>query len=462
MEQFNTCKVLSDWVSAFHFDSSNIALADSARFRILDYIISSVAGLKVNNAYNHAVERVMYSFGGNQQSSVLFCKRKVPAPFAAYMNASYGHGADLDDGHKTANGHPGVAVIPAVLALAEAEGSPCNDIYEAIISGYEVYIRVSNAIQPSALQRGFHGTGVVGAVAASAACAKLLHLDKNQIFQAISYGTVQASGLFEVSESGQMTKPVNPANACHTGVISALMARTGIHAPDIPFEGVKGFYKAFSGAPNLEEITNGLGQKLLIDTSYVKLYPACRHLHPVVDAGAILRKQEAFRLDKISRIVINTYPNSILVTGHIKKPVSADEGKFSMTYALAKSLLNGTYTLEDLDSCRNMDLETETLIDKMEIISNPAYENKEKHIRGCKVELYMTDEQKLEASVPLPKGDPEIPLTEQDILGKTAVCCEGIYDKKTQEKIYRCIVQDEKFLLSSLFDLLHCYNNMEG
>lgn len=460
MEQINTCKVLADWTAAFDLNHTDKDYKHSVRFRILDYVISAVAGLKVNNDYNHMAERVMYGFGGNEQSSVLFCHKKVPAPAAAYMNATYGHGADLDDGHKTANGHPGVAVIPAVLALAESESRPDKSIYEGILTGYEIYIRVSNAIQPSALQRGFHGTGVVGAVAASAACAKLLGLDADKIHQAISYGAVQASGLFEVSESGQMTKPVNPANACRTGIISALMAREGIRAPVHPFEGVKGFYKAFSGNSQVEEITSGLDDQLLIDTSYVKLYPACRHLHPVVDAGAVLRKMDDADLNQIKSIRITTYPNSILVTGNIRKPVSADEAKFSMTYALAKALQNGTYTLDDLEDCENMGPETSGLIDKMEIIPDSFYENKQDHIRGCHVALIMENGQVLETSRLLPKGDPETPLTEADMMGKMSACCNGIYDRTVQSDIQKCIMQDETLDLSHLFQILHQYTNM--
>lgn len=460
MEQINTCKVLGDWTAAFDLNDTVKDYGNSVRFRILDYVISAIAGLKVNNDYNHMVERVMYGFGGNEQSSVLFCEKKVPAPAAAYMNASYGHGADLDDGHKTANGHPGVAVIPAVLALAESEDRSNQSVYEGILTGYEIYIRVSNAVQPSALQRGFHGTGVVGAVAASAACAKLLGLDADKTCQAISYGAVQASGLFEVSESGQMTKPVNPANACRTGVISALMAREGIHAPIHPFEGVKGFYKAFSGNPHVEEITSGLGGPLLIDTSYVKLYPACRHLHPVVDAGAALRKMDDVNLNQIKSIKITTYPNSILVTGNIRKPVSADEGKFSMTYALAKALQNGTYTLDDLEDCKNMSPETSALIDKMEIIPDQFYENKEDHIRGCHVALIMEDGRMIEVSRLLPKGDPETPLTEADLMGKMSSCCKGIYGRSEQSDIYKCIMQDEILDLGHLFHILHHYSNI--
>lgn len=76
MEQINTCKVLGDWTAAFDLNDTDKDYGNSVRFRILDYVISAIAGLKVNNDYNHMVERVIYGFGGNEQSSVLFCEKK--------------------------------------------------------------------------------------------------------------------------------------------------------------------------------------------------------------------------------------------------------------------------------------------------------------------------------------------------------------------------------------------------
>lgn len=158
-----------------------------AKRRILDCIASAYAGRRVNKTFNKAVCEIFNRMGGTPSSTVLFSDQKLPAANAAFLNAAYVHGADLDDGHKTAMGHPGVTVIPPVFALAEARKSRVEDMIVAIAAGYETYVRVSNAVMPSLFSRGFHGTGVCGAISAGCACAKLLGYDAAGIHRALSF-----------------------------------------------------------------------------------------------------------------------------------------------------------------------------------------------------------------------------------------------------------------------------------
>lgn len=434
--------ILAHWIANFRLKDCKEEDVKQARLRILDLLISAAAGWRCNAAYNGIVKEVFFGLGGTPKSSVLFDTRKTSAATAAYLNATFGHGADLDDGHRIANGHPGVSLIPAVLALAESEERGFEEVCAAVLVGYEVYIRLSRALQPDLMHRGFHGTGVVGAVAASAACAKLLGLDEWQTHNALSFGAIQASGLFEVSESGQASKPINPANACRTGVESALLAREGADAPLAPFEGVKGMFHAFTDHPRPSEITDHLGEQLAIQSCYIKLSPACRHTHPSIDAGITLGKRNLIDPDKIDRIRIYTYPNAVYVTGSIAMPQDAAQAKFSMRYALAMALQHGRYSLKELEEAGREDPKTELLIQKMEIISDPAYEDKDKGIRGGRVELVFTDGRVDSCYVPVPRGELENPLQEGDITAKVDACCEGLLPPEQRAELFHAVMMD--------------------
>lgn len=445
--------VLASWISGFRLTSCSAREITDAKTRIFDLLISTAAGWKCNREYNLSVNSVFFSLGGVPESTVMFDGRKLPAPTAAYLNATYGHGADIDDGHRSANGHPGVALIPAVLALAEANHSSPEAILEGILVGYETYIRVSNAVQPRLLQRGFHGTGVIGAVAAAAACAKLLDLGPKQTHSAISLASVQASGLFEISESGQCAKPINPANACRTGIESALLARQGVAGPDAPFEGTKGLFKAFAGGADPEEITRGLGETLSIGTCYIKLSPACRHAHPSIDAGVELGRRRPIRPEEIRGIDIYTYPNAAFVTGKIAKPETEGEAKFSMRYALAMALQRGCYSFQELHEAGRLDGATCALIDKMVIHTDPAYENKAAHVRGGKVTIRFLDGTEETCYIPVPRGEQENPLRREDILRKTRSCCHGVLSESTQDALYDAVMT-KPFDLAEIMELM--------
>lgn len=446
-------RVLASWVAGFRLDLCSEQDLKDAKLRILDLLISSAAGWRCNMEYNQMVNAVAFPMGGVPESTVIFNGRKLPAPMAAYLNATYGHGADIDDGHRVANGHPGVSLIPAVLALAEANNCSSDAILESILVGYETYLRVSKAVQPALLHRGFHGTGVVGAVAAAAACAKVLGLDEDRTHNAISLASVQASGLFEISESGQSTKPINPANACRTGVESALLARQGVQAPENPFEGNKGFFKAFSGQANPEEIIRGLGGSLGIGSCYIKLSPACRHTHPSIDAGVELGRRRKIRSEEVEKIDLCTYPNAAFVTGKIANPVSEGEAKFSMRYALAKSLLKGRYSFEELREAGNGDPETADLISKMELTTDPSLEDKDANIRGGRVTVHFTDGTEETCFIRVPRGELENPLAPEDILRKMRSCCENVLSIPVQDDLYASVL-GVNFDLKKVMDLI--------
>ena len=89
------------------------------RLLILDFFAASYAGYRQNRAFNDAVEAVVLPQGGAEEATVFGSGRRLPAGKAAFLNALYAHGAELDDGSKKAMSHVGTHVIPAVFALAE-------------------------------------------------------------------------------------------------------------------------------------------------------------------------------------------------------------------------------------------------------------------------------------------------------------------------------------------------------
>jgi 2-methylcitrate dehydratase PrpD len=101
------------------------------------------------------------------------------------------HAFELDDYHN-AKLHPGAVVIPAALAIAEEINASGEKLLLAIAAGYEVMIRSSLALEPSAARlRGWHLTGACGPFGAAAACAVLLGLDAERTAWALGLAGVQ-------------------------------------------------------------------------------------------------------------------------------------------------------------------------------------------------------------------------------------------------------------------------------
>lgn len=446
---------LASYTEKLNYESLSDDVIKSAKLFILDFVLSAMAGYKINKNFGDALVNVYSELGGNEQSSVMFYNKKLSAVDAAFLNGAFGHGADIDDGHRSAQGHPGVVTIPAVLALAEAYGLKGKDIITAVVAGYEFFIRFGQTVNPYHVEKGFHTTGTMGTVAAGAAAAKVLGLSTEQIKNTLGFSCMQASGLLEVVESNQMAKVVNPGKAAANGVFAALLAKTDVKSPVNVIEGRKGFLNAFAPESNNNLLTEELGAEPRIKSAYIKPYPSCRHAHGAIDAAMILRQKEDFQISEIERVNIYVYPTSIKITGNIFEPKNVDEAKFSLKYNLAVALTKGGFTLKDLDVDNTMNEDILNVIRKTEIISDPSLENRELGIRGARVEIVMKDGSSNVSQVNLPKGDPETQVTNDDMMSKMASCAEGLFDKRRQEDIFKCINRiDEIEDIGMLFELL--------
>lgn len=237
----NVTEQLSDFAANLHSLPKHVV--EQTKMFIADYIAAVFAGYKVNTVVNSAVLSLIEEMGGAEQASVLFSSKKYPVSNAAFVNALYSHGADMDDGNKIAAGHIGIHVMSSVFALAETLMALWEDVFVAINVGYEIFNRVAGAAQPSLYNKGFHSTSIAGSIASAAACAKMLGLDAAGIYNAMSLGAIQANGLIIVDESGQSCKPINPANTARTGVVSAQLAAKGINCSRNPLESKKSGYK---------------------------------------------------------------------------------------------------------------------------------------------------------------------------------------------------------------------------
>lgn len=354
----------------------------------------------------------------------MFCQgRKYPARTAAFLNAVYGHGAELDDGNKQAAGHPGACVIPAVFALAETNGNTGEEVLEALATGYEAFIRISAAAQPGMIGRGFHATGMVGTLACAAAGARLCHLDAAGLEDALALACTMSGGLLTYGDSQPAVKPLNPGKAASNGLFAALLAREGIRGPAEALEGPNGWFHAVTDEVHPAFLAGA--DHLLLHDCYFKLYPSCRHTHCGIEAGVAMHKKLAGR--DIERIRIFIYPNAIRLAG-LRKPAFPDETKFSVPYTLACALLNGNYGIPDMDVAKASP-RILSLAEKVEMISDPSMENRLRGIRGARVEVRLNDGGILKETVLVPKGDPENPLTRDDLIKKMTDCTVFFHNK---------------------------------
>ncbi len=411
---------------------------NAAKDCLLDYLGVALAGSRQPQCTVIGTP-VLANDAGNQ-AAVWSFNTRASEPCAAFVNALMGHALDMDDGHRYANGHPGAVTIPPAIVMAEAAGRSGRKLLEAIVIGYEVFIRLGTAASPDLLQSGFHTTAAVGTFASAAVSAKLLGLQPNQVANALSLAGLQSAGLLEALSAGEMGKSFQVAKSAQSGVLAALLAEAGADGPGSVLEGPKGFFNAFAKKPcNSRSICEGLGAEFGITGVYFKQHAACRHIHSAVDALTHILDENDLKVDRIRSICVETYSVAKNLTGHL-----AGEGdtaaKFSTPLTMALYLIFGDLYPARYTKAYLHDSRVQELAKKINVTVNPDYDRPYPKQRPAQVTV-QTSDHIYRYEVKYAKGEPENPFTADELTEKFIRNASVVFSPEKVAEIRRIVTE---------------------
>jgi 2-methylcitrate dehydratase PrpD len=260
---------------------------------------------------------------------------------AAFVNGIAAHAFELDDFCQKL--HPGAVVIPAAMAVAEANNRNLGQLLAGIAVGYETMIRLSMALDPNqARLRGWHLTGVCGPQGAAAAASWLLWLGSEQTAWALGLGATQGSGLFAFNADGAMSKRFHPGRAAQSGVMAAELAARGFSGPTKVLETEDGsFLTAFSDHADGSRLLDGLGSRWELSTTNFKPFACCGSVHAYNDAAIAIRNKLGRSPLPGERVVTGLAKVVDVQCGYPYEPSTALFAQMSARYCIAVALLDG-------------------------------------------------------------------------------------------------------------------------
>ncbi len=354
-----------------------------------------------------AVRRVVESWQAAGKARIALGGTTCPAG-AALVNGTLAHCLDYDDTHVGATAHLSAPVWSATLAVGQQTGAEGRDMLAAFIAGFEVGARLGNGIGGVANLRGWHATGVFGALGAAVAAAVLLRLDEDGIARALGAAATQAGGL--TGSFGTHAKPFHAGKAAMNGVLAAELAAAGFEASTTLLEPENGLGGALvqDGSAAIGEIDFNDGWELLRNT--VKPYAACLLTHPVIDAARALAPEAADR--EPARIEVRVNPAAVRLAGK-PAPRTPLEGKFSLAFCTALGLagrpaVEGDFTAETL-----ADPGLRAVLARVEPVAEPGRDT-----RSAVLEVAWKDGGADRRETALARGNPGNPLSRAELDAK--------------------------------------------
>ena len=201
------------------------------------------------------------------------------------------------------------------------------------------------------------------------------------------------------------------------GWVAAQMGRLALPGPDDILSGKHGFLAAMTDTPHPEFLTEFSDGDYAIEGIYQKVHAACRHCHPAIDATLSLRKDHRFSLEQVEKIEVHTY--KLAVGSHDHTDIRGiSSAKLSTPFSVALALVKGRVGYADFNEDTLGDYWIKDITHKVIVLEDDDLTRRSPAVRGARVVLRLKDNEVYESQCLYPKGEPENPLSQQELEDK--------------------------------------------
>jgi 2-methylcitrate dehydratase PrpD len=403
---------------------------EKARQHVLDTIAAMVSGSQL--APGRMAIGYVASLGGEPESSIVNAPLRAPAVNAAFANGMLAHADETDDSHAPSRTHPGCAVIPAALAIAERTHTPGEEFLRAVVLGYDVCARVNYALGPDAFaatSRSTHSFG--GVFGAGAAAAALLGFDAARVRHLLSFCAQQASGVgCNVRDSEHIEKAFDFGGMpARNGVAAATMVAHGFTGVDDVFSGERNFFEAYAAEPNPSKLAAELGERFEILQTNIKKWSVGSPAQSALDAFSHL--MESAELDRSNIEAIRVH----LPTRSARTVDNAPMPDVNVQHLLALLLVDGNLTFGSVhDHGRMHDPAVRALRQKIELVSSEELMTARPR-RQAIVEIDLQDGRRLSHRTRAVRGTADNPMTQDEVEAKALDLLAGVLGVHKAKKL---------------------------
>lgn len=386
---------------------------------LIDYTSAIVGG---SGLWMDRISRILDNRFENGDYHTVGAEANSSLETALLTNGLLSHVAELDDGVIEGIIHPGAPIFTALLSVFQKKNMEWNLFVRAVTVGYEVACRIAESIQPGHKLLGYHASATCGTLGVAVALSVASRLNKEYIRQALSIALASSHGTLKVLEDGSELKPYNVSSAVINGFVAFQMAKAGFKGAEDPFDGEAGFFAQMADKVNYGKLIGNI-RDLCIFKAYFKPYASCRYTHPTIEAAMKIRESHGLEADEIEDIRISTYSIAIRHHDHTEVP-NVSSAKMCIPFGAAVSLLKGSGGIDAFCDRTVKDQHIKDLTRKVQVIEDERYSAQFPRKSIATMTVRTKDGNEYYATVDMPKGEPDNPMTREDLVLKLKQSCE--------------------------------------
>ena len=413
-----TTDTVTNSLSAYMSEAAKRPLPDDVAEKTKHHILDTLAAM-ISGSNLLAGQRALQfarAYGGKEISTVVASNIVCGPIEAALANGVLAHADETDDSHSPSQSHPGCAVVPAALAVAEQFGISGTQFLRAVALGYDIGSRVTMTLGGQKFEAeshwSTHSIAPLFGAAAAASCAA--GLNAQQMRWMLGYAAHQSSGLGlwnRDTEHIQKAFHFGGMNA-RSGVTSALLVQSGWTGVDDVFSGKDNFFLAYNPHADPSGLVDKLGERYEITRTNIKKWPVGSPIQAALDALEVLRQQGPFNAGQVQHVTVRLATDEAAIVNNREIP------DICLQHMLAVGLLDRTVSFVSAhDRARMKDPAVLKERGKINLVPDDELERL-MPLRVAILEITLADGTRLVRRVDNVRGTPENPMTREEVTAK--------------------------------------------
>jgi len=405
------------------------AVTERAKLHLLDTLAAIISGSQLlpgRRAISFAAAQ-----GGVPEACVIGSRVMTSAITAATANGMHGHSDETDDTYYLSLVHPGCSIVPAALAMAERERASGTALLRAVVLGYDLCARTSQALGLERFRSRGHSTHSFGGIFGSAAAAgAIARLDADRARYLLSYAAQQASGL---SCWARDTEHIE--KAFHFGGMPMVGMR--FTAVEDVFSGDRNFFEAFGSTARPERLAERLGREFEILNTAIKRWPVGFPIQAPLDAVSNLMAKHGVRGRDVERVSITIDEQGARTVNRRKM------ANINIQHLVAMMLIDGEITFETAhDESRLRDPEIVRLKRRIELSGSAALLRT--RTTQAIVEITTRNGDRLRHHTRAVRGTATNPMTRDEVAAKSRDLLRPVIGARRTERLIDTIWRIER------------------
>ncbi|MGZ8154314.1 MAG: MmgE/PrpD family protein [Burkholderiales bacterium] len=404
---------------------------EKTKHHVLDTMAAMVSGSRLMPG-EKAISYVKTQ-GGTAEATVVGSRVVTSAINAAHANGMLAHADETDDSHAPSLTHPGCAIVPAALAMAEREQSNGNSFLRAVALGYDVGCRMTMALHAYDFREMGHSTHSFGPMfGAAVAAGSLAGLRYDQVRHLLSYTAQQASGVScWMRDAEHIEKAFDFGGMpARNGVSSAAMVAHGFTGVEDVFSGERNFFVAYDEtrrigkSPEPERLIQDLGTTFEVMNTNIKRWSVGSPIQAPLDGLLELIRSNNVNADNVKKLVVRVAHQGANTVNNRDMP------DICLQHMCAVMLIDGIVTFESAhDEKRMKDRKVADVRSRIELYGDDALTKAMPSRQGI-VELTLRNGRQLRTHVKAVRGTADNPMTRAEVDEKCFHLMSPILGKK--------------------------------